>query len=247
MRRKRPVSTPLAAAPEDGDGTGGGDGQEVNDNSDDNAGPSVAKKAKPPEGKVVFVTHGIRKIKKRVRNFGCIVCDEMFHKQKHLNDHIRQDHPQYRLKCCHCTRVFCTANAAYKHEVGHAGKKFACKVCNKAFQFKGALKDHLKVHTGAGMYPCTNCNLKFASNRAMVWHAIRHQGKTYFHQKCPKKTSSPYDMRQHVQGAHERGFPCPCGAKEKWPRDVQKHKQKCAECKKLWKKATWNILNLRLN
>ena len=44
MRRKRPVSTALAAAPEDGDGTGGGDGQEVNDNSDDNAGPSVAKK-----------------------------------------------------------------------------------------------------------------------------------------------------------------------------------------------------------
>ena len=44
MRRKRPVSTALAAAPEDGDGTGGSDGQEVNDNSDDNAGPSVAKK-----------------------------------------------------------------------------------------------------------------------------------------------------------------------------------------------------------
>ena len=44
MRRKRPVSTALTAAPEDGDGTGGGDGQEVNDNSDDNAGPSVAKK-----------------------------------------------------------------------------------------------------------------------------------------------------------------------------------------------------------
>ena len=44
MRRKRPVSTTLAAAPEDGDGTGGGDGQEVNDNSDKNAGPSMAKK-----------------------------------------------------------------------------------------------------------------------------------------------------------------------------------------------------------
>ena len=38
------MSTALAAASEDGDGTGGGDGQEVNDNSDDNAGPSVAKK-----------------------------------------------------------------------------------------------------------------------------------------------------------------------------------------------------------
>ena len=38
------MSTTLAAAPEDGDGTDGGDGQEVNDNSDENAGPSMAKK-----------------------------------------------------------------------------------------------------------------------------------------------------------------------------------------------------------
>ena len=45
-------------------------------------------------------------------------------------------------------------------------------------------------------------------------------------------------MRQHVQGAHEGGFPCPCGAKEKRPQDVQKHKRKCAECKKLRKKET---------
>ena len=114
--------------------------------------------AKLPKGKVVFVTHGIKKIKKRVHNFGCIVCDKMFHKQKILNDHIRQDHPQYRFKCRHCTRYSC--------------------------------------------------------------------------QKCPKKTSSPYDMRQHVQGAHEGGFLSSCGAKEKWPQDVHKHKQKCAECKK---------------
>ena len=43
--------------------------------------PGANKPApKPPKGKVVFVTHGIKKIKKRVRNFCCIVCDEMYHK-----------------------------------------------------------------------------------------------------------------------------------------------------------------------
>ena len=102
------------------------------------------------------------------------------------------------------------ANAAYKH----AGKNFACKYCNKAFQFKGALKDHLKVHTGKGMYPWTNCDLEFASNWAMLRNAMKHQGKTYLCAKCPKKTSSPYDMRQHVQGVYEGGFPSPCGEKE---------------------------------
>ena len=90
-----------------------------------------------------------------------------------------------------------TANAAYKHEVGHAGKKFACKYCNKAFQFKGALKDHLKVHTAKGMHPCTNCDLEFASNWAMLRHAMKHQGKTYSCAKCSKKTPSPY--KEHMK------------------------------------------------
>ena len=76
-----------------------------------------------------------------MRNFACRICEEVYHTQKDLNDHIRQDHSDF--KCHHCTRVFMMGNAAYKHEVGHARKMFACKYCNKAFQFKGALKDHL--------------------------------------------------------------------------------------------------------
>ena len=61
---------------------------------------------------------------------------------------------------------------------------------------------------------------------------MKHQGKTYSCAKCPKKTSSPYDMRQHVQGANEVGFPCPIGEKEKWARDVQKHKKNVLLVKK---------------
>ena len=116
---------------------------------------------KPLKGNLVFVTHGIRKIRKRVCNFDCRLCEEVYHTQKDLNNHIRQDHPDFKFKCCHCTRVFIMTNAAYKH-----------------------------------------------------------------------------DMRQHVQGAHEGGFPCPCGAKEKWPRDVQKHKKPVLHVKILLQKGT---------
>ena len=161
---------------------------------------------KAPKGNLVFVTHGIRKIQKRVHNFVYRVhaCEELYHTQKDLNDHIRQDHSDFKFKCRHCTRVFMTANAAYKHEVGHAGKKFACKYYNKAFQFKDALRDHLKVHSGKGMHPCTNLDLGFASNWAMLRHAMKHQGKTYLCAKCPKNTSSPHDMRQHICHATTR-------------------------------------------
>ena len=126
--------------------------------------------------------------------------------------------------------------------MGHASKKFAYKYCNKAFQLKGALKDHLKVHTGKGMYPCTSCDLEFASNRAMLRHATKHQGKTYSCAKCPKKTSSPYDMRQHVQGAHEGGFPCPCG--EKNGQEKCKSTKKCTAYKEILAKRNLKCIKL---
>ena len=44
---------------------------------------------KPPKGNLVFVTHGIRKIWKRVCNFDCRLCEEVYHTQKDLNNHIR--------------------------------------------------------------------------------------------------------------------------------------------------------------
>ena len=51
--------------------------------------------SKPPKAQLVFVTHGIKKIQKRVCNIACKICDQVFHTQKDLNDHIRQDHPDF--------------------------------------------------------------------------------------------------------------------------------------------------------
>ena len=56
-------------------------------------------------------------------------------------------------------------------------------------------------------------------------------------------------MRQHVQGTHEGGFPCPCREKEKWPRNVQKHqkkkkKKKCTACKEILAKR--NLKHIKL-
>ena len=94
--------------------------------------------AKPPKGKVVFVMRGIKKIKKRVHNFGCIVCDEMFHKQKDLNDHIRQDHPQYRFKCRHCTRVFFVPPMQHTNmRLVMQGKSLPAKFVIRLFNLKG--------------------------------------------------------------------------------------------------------------
>ena len=73
---------------------------------------------------------------------------------------------------------------------------------------------------------------------------MKHQGKTYSCDKCPKKTSSPYDMRQHVQGAHEGGFLCLCGAKEKWQRDVQKHKKNVLHVKNILAKRNLKCIKL---
>ena len=46
----------------------------------------------------------------------------------------------------------------------------------KVFQFPKGLKDRRKIHTGKLKYQCTNCTDSYTTNRAMLLHALKHQG-----------------------------------------------------------------------
>ena len=91
---------------------------------------------KVPKGNLVFVTHGIKKIKKRVCNFGCTICDDVYHTQKDLNDDIRQDHPDYKFKCQHCTRVFLWPMQHTNMGLVMQGKNFPARFVIRHFSSK---------------------------------------------------------------------------------------------------------------
>ena len=69
----------------------------------------------------------------------------------------------------------------------------------------------------------------------MLRHAMKHQGKTYSCGKCPKKTSSPYNMRQHVQGNIRVDSPVPVGKMRNGPGQAKAQKKHDA-CEKIMEK-----------
>ena len=153
--------------------------------------------------------------------------------QKELNAHIAAAYVRFQFTCRYCKRQYASANGCAKHEKSHGGYNFECEFCHKKFLFPGALSYRRKVHTCKKLYPCINCDLKFTTNRAMLCHAIKHQGKIYSCNKCAKKCDSPYNLVQHIKGYHGDGWLMMCGEREQWPLLVQKHKQKCKTCKLL--------------
>lgn len=81
----------------------------------------------------------------------CELCDQQFSsvmrkyyhvKMKHSNDSCKE------VKCEVCDEVFENPKARTYHcKTKHALKKFACKICGKAFHFKNGLTMHMDTHT----------------------------------------------------------------------------------------------------
>ena len=63
------------------------------------------------------VRHDRLKGKKiRMRNYKCKLCSNISQKQKEHNEHMRTVHKNQKFVCFHCSRVFTSDSALYKHE-----------------------------------------------------------------------------------------------------------------------------------
>ena len=196
----------------------------------------------PAEKKFIFIQHGIKRRNKQVQKLNCVLCTDFFFTQKELNAHIHISHSSFKFKCRYCEKQYQSANGCAKHEKSLAGYHFECEFCHKSFQFPKGLKDHRKIHTGKLKYQCTNCTNSYTTNRAMLHHALKHQGKLYECTKYPKKCDSSYNLSQHICGYHGDGWQLPCGEREQWPSLVQKHKKQYKTCKHILLSKTRNHL-----
>ena len=175
--------------------------------------------------------------------YRCHVCLMEFELQSSYVKHMNNDHPDEALQCDKCNASYASPYGLFKHIRSHRYMKYKCDVCKRHFQFPYQINDHLKTHTGSNLYPCKNCDKKFASRSSAKGHEKSHDLKL----KCPacpdtttKRYHSQVSLNIHSRGMHGEGWYSPCRKNCKWKSMYARHIKKCKVCIK-------KIADFRLN
>ena len=110
-----------------------------------------------PRPKLNVQIHGIPVRRPQKWAMKCPVCTDVFQLVKDLNSHVKEKHPKFQYKCKYCTKKFQNFASKYKHKRKHGLPNHVCDQCQKGFFFKKDLIVHIRVHSGQGLFPCTNC------------------------------------------------------------------------------------------
>ena len=92
----------------------------------------------------------------------CAICGKQFHKKYNLEAHINTHDSEKFFDCVYpkCTRRFKSKVEYNQHVKAHTylQSPFSCPVCNKGFNFKKYLDEHLKIHLDDLPQKCSYCN-----------------------------------------------------------------------------------------
>ncbi|XP_046408773.1 zinc finger protein 2-like [Ischnura elegans] len=104
----------------------------------------------------------------------------------------------------------CTRNLRNDAVGGAKGGPFNCSVCNKSFQLRSGLGNHMRSHKERKRYPCTICRKSFASKFHMTQHMRMHtEEKPFSCSDCAKSFSLKGNLMTHMRThTGEKPFSC---------------------------------------
>lgn len=124
--------------------------------------------------------HGIEK------PFICDVCGKGYKNTKQLRNHkmVHKRKTDKMIQCCTCGKFFAEKRMLKVHiEAVHEKRKpFACNYCSYKSATNGALKLHLRLHTGQKPFSCEQCDYTTGDHNSLRRHKSRHTNERKY--KC---------------------------------------------------------------
>ncbi|XP_034401555.1 zinc finger protein 572-like [Cyclopterus lumpus] len=124
------------------------------------------------------------------------------------NDEVSLEKP---FSCSECEKAFNDRGNLRNHMRIHTGEKpFSCSECEKSFRFKGDLKRHLRTHSGEKPFSCSTCGKKFGNSGHLNRHMRIHTGEKPFScSVCEKRFTQRGTLRLHMKlHTGEKPFSC---------------------------------------
>lgn len=133
----------------------------------------------------------------------CPYCEKLFAMRSYVRDHIvamhgikRDEIPKDSIR--QATTVATTQSTVFSDSQSNANISFKCDQCQKTFETKQTLRQHIKTHTN-GPFLCVICGVVYKSLANLRNHMERHQADPKSRHKCMNAScQKTYPTRRYM-------------------------------------------------
>ncbi|XP_034043836.1 zinc finger protein 3-like [Thalassophryne amazonica] len=106
-----------------------------------------------------------------------------------------------KFKCSECGVRLSRKGALNEHMIIHTGEKpFSCSKCGRRFGLKSNLKTHMRIHTGEKPFCCSECDQSFSHKVQLHTHMGIHTGEKPFGcSECRRRFSQKSSLKRHLR------------------------------------------------